>query len=265
MNPKELPSVRMLEGIESSAWSDYFRAGELTVGDISGVTVLCAPRFPSPDVNRAIGLGSIVPATEELLHRTIASFPEGIPFYLQVVPNADPPELHQWIRDRGFTPQRRWVKLYQHLPPGNGTPGTANPEIRIEEARSGDALVLGRTICSGFGFPPELAPWLGSLAGRKGWRGYLAYLHDAIAGAAVMYLEGKTGSLVAGCALKEFRRRGVQAALIERRVADATAHGIELLASEAAEDIPEKPNPSLHNLLRLGFREAYKRENYQRR
>lgn len=264
MSDREVPSARVLEAIESAAWSDYFRAGSLAVLDLNGARVLCAPHVHSPDVNRVIGLGSIVRATPELLERTITAFPDDVPFYLQVVPDTDPPELHQWIRARGFSPQRRWVKLYQYLRPAADVPKTASSEVRVEETQAKDAAVLGTTLCDGFGFPPEMASWLGAVVGRRGWRTYLAYRGDSIAGAAAMYLEGTAGSLVLGCALKEFRRRGVQAALIERRIADAAAHGVKLLVTEAAEDILEKPNPSLHNLLRLGFRDAYKRENYQR-
>ena len=41
--------------------------------------------------------------------------------------------------------------------------------------------------------------------------------------------------------------------------------GAELIFTEAAEDLPQKPNPSFHNLLRAGFSMAYVRENCGRR
>jgi len=257
------PPARILEDIEASAWADFFRSGGGSVVEFDGVTVFSAPEFPFPDANRAIGLGTRATVTEELLNRTIAVFSPGVPFFLQVPPHVDPPEAHDWIRARGFTPRRRWVKVYR--PVQTALPDKANSRgIRVELARNEDAGLFGDTICACFGFPTAMATWFSGLTGRSGWRTYLAFIGDFIAGAAALYSKSDVGTLVAGSALKEFRRRGVQGALIERRIQDAAEAGVTLLVSEAAEDIPEKPNPSLHNLLRLGFREAYKRENYQR-
>lgn len=257
-----LPPARILESIEASAWADLFRSGGGTVIEFDGVTVFSAANFPIPDANRAIGLGTRVRITEELLDRTIAAFAPGVPFFLQIPPDINPPEAHEWIRTRGFVPQRRWVKVFREV--GAAVPVPENERgIRVEPVRE-EAGLFGDTICACFGFPTPMAKWFSALTGRSGWRVYLAFVGDSVAGAAALYLKDDVGALVAGGALKEFRRRGVQGALIERRIQDASEVGATLLVSEAAEDIPEKPNPSLHNLLRLGFREAYKRENYQR-
>ena len=264
MKDPKAPDMITLESIEAAAWGDYFLAGGGTVIHLDGVTVLSAPRFPFPDANRAIGLGSLAIATPQLLDRTVDSFAPDVPFYLQVPPKSDPPELHDWILSRGFTPRRRWVKLYRDLRHLGADTDLAPREIRVALTRPEDANRFGETICACFGFPDAMAPWMAALTGRSGWRTYLAYVENSVAGAAALYMKGTVGSLVAGGVLREHRRKGVQGALIERRIRDAAEGGVELLVSEAAEDIPEKPNPSLHNLLRLGLREAYKRENYQR-
>jgi ribosomal protein S18 acetylase RimI-like enzyme len=54
----------------------------------------------------------------------------------------------------------------------------------------------------------------------------------------------------------------VQSALIARRIDDARAMGCRHLSVETAEDNPDKPAPSFHNVTRLGFRIAYYRDNY---
>ena len=47
-----------------------------------------------------------------------------------------------------------------------------------------------------------------------------------------------------------------------RRIEEGFNAGCELLVTETAEDLPEKPNPSFHNMMRTGFQLAYMRENF---
>ena len=42
----------------------------------------------------------------------------------------------------------------------------------------------------------------------------------------------------------------------------AIALGYRWFVTETGEDLPTKPNPSFHNMLRAGFRLAYQRPNY---
>ena len=66
----------------------------------------------------------------------------------------------------------------------------------------------------------------------------------------------------AAATLPSHRRRGAQGALVARRIRDGLALGYRLFAAEAAEDGPEAPDPSYHNVLRAGFRLAYLRRSY---
>jgi hypothetical protein len=47
-----------------------------------------------------------------------------------------------------------------------------------------------------------------------------------------------------------------------RRIADGAALGCRWFTSETGQDLPDKPNPSFHNMLRTGFSVAYHRPNY---
>ena len=258
-----MADAQQLESVEADAWGDLFSECGLSVSDVGGVTVLRAPAFENPDMNRAIGLGVVAPATEEQLDAVIAEFGTAVPYFLQVVPDTNPPELHDWITARGFEKRRRWVKLWRslHEPPGF--------ELRdmapfIDAVRPKDATTWARTLAAGFGFPEDLTKWFAPLVRRDEWRCYLAYVKGEVAGAGLMHMANRAAELTMGCALKPFRGKGVQGALIERRLSDAYKEGARIAVCEAAEDVPGKPNPSLHNLLRLDFQEAYKRENYQK-
>jgi len=255
-----------LESVEASACADMFAAGGMVVRKVEGVTVLSAPAIPNPDMNRVIGLGASGRATMEQMEQVIAAYPPPLPFFLQVIQECRPPELHHWIAERGFTRKRRWVKVWRDdspLEPRPEPPGMSDA-ARVDPVASDDHERFARAICEGFRLPPEAAAMVAPLVGRPGWCTYLAFVGESVAGAAMMHLGDGTAHMSMGCTLPDFRRRGIQGRLLERRITDAREAGARVMVSEAAEDIAEKPNPSLHNLLRLGFRQAYLRENYQR-
>jgi GNAT superfamily N-acetyltransferase len=58
------------------------------------------------------------------------------------------------------------------------------------------------------------------------------------------------------------RGRGAQSALIAARLEAARRAGCHWACVETSADTPEKPNPSTHNLRRLGFTDAYERPNW---
>jgi len=62
--------------------------------------------------------------------------------------------------------------------------------------------------------------------------------------------------------LPAFRRRGGQGAIMARRIRDAVQLGCRWVITETGEDLPDRPNPSYHNMLRAGFSLAYQRPNY---
>jgi hypothetical protein len=50
--------------------------------------------------------------------------------------------------------------------------------------------------------------------------------------------------------------------MIARLVEDGSALGCKWFAAETHEDLPGKPNPSYHNMLKYGFKLAYMTKNY---
>ena len=110
--------------------------------------------------------------------------------------------------------------------------------------------------------PPMLRPWLEALAGRPGWRLYLASDGDTPAAGAALYCRDGTAWLGVAATLPAYRGRGAQGALMARRIADAAAAGCRHIATETGEPVADEPNSSYDNMLRLGFRAIYSRANY---
>ncbi len=73
---------------------------------------------------------------------------------------------------------------------------------------------------------------------------------DEPAACAALYVLGPFATLGFG---PDFRGRGAQSGLILRRLQDAASIGRDWIVSEADEELPDRPNPSYHNLVRLGL------------
>lgn len=78
----------------------------------------------------------------------------------------------------------------------------------------------------------------------------------------MLFVRGDTGHLVGAATLAEARGRGAQSALMRVRVEEARRRGCRWIGTETGAESVDSPNPSLHNMRRLGFTELYERQNW---
>ncbi len=174
-----------------------------------------------------------------------------------VHPLAEPADLTERLRRLGATPARAWLQLARattSAPP-------PLPSIEVREVGPDQLGTFMDVFSRGFGMPEDLLPLARGSFQRAGWHTYLAYRDGQAVGCASLGVFGALGWLGNATTLPEQRRQGVQAALIARRVQDAGALGARTVITQVAEDLPEKPNPSEHNMRRAGFVTAYRRPN----
>jgi hypothetical protein len=74
----------------------------------------------------------------------------------------------------------------------------------------------------------------------------------AAVGALAMY--GDVGYIAIGATSASHRNRGAQGALMARRLRDGAALGARIFVTETGMETSEEPNPSYHNMMRLGSR-----------
>jgi hypothetical protein len=110
--------------------------------------------------------------------------------------------------------------------------------------------------------PDTLVPMISGTVGREGWLHYVAWDDATPVAVAALLVRGNVGWLGVATTLPGYRRRGAQGALMTRRVRDGTELGCEWFVTETGKDLPDKPNPSYHNMIRSGFTVAYDRPNY---
>lgn len=255
---------RILELTEGAAHADMFRAAPPEYGFEVEQTDDYVARFaPAMDVmvfNRVVGLGLNSPASRETVERLVQKYRDkGINnFAIQLSPDAEPPELYEWMSELGLSVRDHWTKGYRAADPYL----TVETDLRIEQLDKSQANIFAEVACAAFEMPESLLPLIAAPVGLPGWTHYVALDGDKPAAVAALMVRGDVGWLGIGATASEYRRRGGQGALIARRIRDGTALGCRMFVAETGQDLPEKPNPSFHNMIRTGFIVAYQRPNY---
>jgi len=113
-----------------------------------------------------------------------------------------------------------------------------------------DAYIAGRQIPDGDGFKANVRPWIG----EPGWRLYLARVDGRPAAAGILYLLDGVGYCADAATDPDFRGRGLQSALLRRRIADASRSGVDFVCSGA-----DYLSTSHRNMERVGMRVQFVR------
>lgn len=268
MNPDDTGLSRLLEEADAASARDLAEAADrqmrralaIRSTRLGEVTAVSAGHLDVLAYNRVIGLGMEHPAEDTLLDQIVTWFRAGgIPrFFVQVSPFAQPEDLAARLASRGLAHYNNWVKLWRST---SKTPAV-RPGFEVVEARQEHAHAFAALVVRGFNVPGAAAGWIARLIGRAGWHHYVALDQGHVVATGSLFVVDRTGWLGFAATEAAWRGRGAQSALIARRIADARALGLDLLAVETAEDTPEHRAPSFHNLRRFGFQPAYVRPNF---
>jgi len=269
MNARE--EAILADRAEEAAFADLYDAAPaalraqlgLRVERVGGATALIAPRLPTTMFNRVIGLGLDRPATAgdlETLRRLYRDAGAGT-WWLHWNPFAAPEGGPHWLAEQGFTKPARhsWAKM---LRASAQAPAIAT-DLGITEATDAQAGEVAASIATSFGMPPFMGDWIAALHRRAGWRVYAVTDGAKIVGGGCLFVGPQAGWLGMGAVLPSHRRRGGQAALMARRIADTQTIGRDWAVTETGEPVDNEPNPSLANMLRSGFCCVASRLNFE--
>lgn len=217
--------------------------------------------------NRVIGLGQASAATEGQLGRLIgwAADQRVEAVGADVGAAARPGRLIGMLEAVGFERTGWTGKLWRDARPL--PPATRLPAVSVRRVRPSQAARWVDVVGQVWRTFHYRRPWFEARVGTPGWIHYLAWMDEEPVGAAAMYVDQvrsvTVGHLVDGVTLAPWRRRGVQTALIRRRLSDGRARRCELFTSETAPPLPRMPLVSFRNLRRQGFELAYLRESWR--
>jgi GNAT superfamily N-acetyltransferase len=155
---------------------------------------------------------------------------------------------YQLVRFRNIYAQ----VLHPHETPG-ATPAVPSGTTEIHEVDASTAAAWSTTLIDGFGYTHDadrarVETWNQMVRALPGVTALVAVLDDTPVGAASVMVLGSTAMLGGAATLPAFRRRGVQRALIEARLAVAVHAGCELAIVTA-----DPGSSSGRNVERTGF------------
>jgi hypothetical protein len=219
---------------------------------------LMAKHFPNPNFNKIVGLRG---GQESEIAPLIARCREqGVKPRFEILPREGDAELCRELALHGLFPSEFHTSLVRDVTPMPGAARTADveqvttPDV-LEEFL--DAYCAGWAVPDCEGFKRNVRPhWLG----RPGWSLYLAREEGRPAASAVLYIENGAAYLADASCDPVFRRRGLQHALLERRINAAIAAGVDFICSGAAFQ-----STSHRNMERVGMRVQFVRSVWTER
>ena len=228
--------------------------------DVGGALVSLAANAPSILFNRTIGLGRQEPASAEAVDEIQEKYAKaGVErYFVHIDPQAEPPQLRDWLTKAGLEPQRRWVKFERDARPVAEV-RTALHIARIEARHS---TAFGRIVADGFDLGASASELFPPVVERPGWHLLGAFDADEPVAAGVLFVRDGIGYLNFAATAPSHRRKGAQRALLAARIDAARELGCTQLFTETGEAVPGDPQHSYHNIERAGFAPAYRIDNY---
>jgi ribosomal protein S18 acetylase RimI-like enzyme len=220
----------------------------IAVSSNDNVIALMARHLPSPPFNSVVGLqrgqaDRVQPLVEWYRGHDVAG-------RFEIAAGDDDPALGRELARLGFFPSSSHAALVGEPNPDVSLPGDVAVEP-VSSAEQMEAFLAAYVL--GWGIPERAAdqfrrnvrPWLD----QPGWSLYLARVGGRPAAAATLFTHNGIGYF-ADCATDPaFRGRGLHAALLRRRLLDASVAGVDFVCSGA-----DFLSTSHRNMERAGMR-----------
>lgn len=210
-------------------------------------------RFASGNMNRVYLCGAEPGMDSNSLRQIIDLFAaERIPrFFVWLSPGPRMDVVRGWLGKGGFT-RVQWTG-YPTLCRSVRTPVSFSTDLEVREVGAAEIAAMRE--------PPDQTIWPDYVrtAGCEGFFHYMAFDGKRPVAIAALCVFEDLGYLMAAATAESYRRRGVQQALIAKRIERAEALGCSVEVSETLYMLEH----SWRNLQRAGFQEVYEKEVYE--
>ncbi len=239
-----LHAQQRMEGIRAQKNNPF----GIEIGKFGRAIALKASELPSHFFNHVVGLG--VP--EQDLIGDLLQFYGTTPFAIELLPNDINESLADKLTAHGFRHTQFHAGLF-----GSAESDDIDDFVEIEKVENPEQFSdFLDTNFHGYEIPVSIKEQ--ALSNMQhwieipNWHLYLARVEDEPAASAILQVGGDLGYLASAATLPGFRKRGLQTALIRRRIAEAEKLGCRLVCSQA-----QFGSSSFHNLETAGLRLAY--------
>ena len=262
----DLALSRRLESAEAHACAKFAEARARIFPESGAEWMECAGAYAVFDgvdspVTQTFGLGVFEEVTPDALDEIERFFAKhGAPVNHEVSPLAGVPAL-ALLCSRGYRPIEISSVVYQAVAKPAATPRAA--EIQVHAIAPHEAEIWAQTSARGWAsdhpeFEELLLDFGKILTAREDLACFLAEIDGQPAAAGVLSIHGGVALFAGSSTVPAFRRRGLQAALLEARMELAAERGCDL-----AMMVAEAGSGSQRNAQRQGFRIAYTRTKWQ--
>ncbi|MEJ0003693.1 MAG: GNAT family N-acetyltransferase [Pararobbsia sp.] len=271
LNDVSIGTVAAIERIEMEAWADYYAAAPAAFAREVGLSAtrvndfaLFAMKNSSITLfNRSLGMGVARAVDKAALDEATTWLRNhcGPAWAVPLAAGALPAELPAWLAEKGLTLATPGIAKFWRLATRPAEGARCPYDIRL--VAPAQAADFGITAQQGFEMEEGFDTWLAALCGRPRWRTYVAYDGATPAGVGAMFVKDGLAWFGMGATLPAYRGRGVQSALLARRIGEAVALGATMMSIDTSHaGLGEPPNASHRNVIRAGFSLAYFRPQY---
>lgn len=223
-----------------------------------GYAVYCGANSP---VTQAVALGLHGPVARAEFDRLEEFyFTRSEPARLETCPMADA-SLLEIYGERGYR-----VTEFSNVmarPVGMDSAGMPPEDVKIRRVTREEVdawtLTVAQSFAEHFRVTHQLLSVMKMFALGRDMECYLARIDGRLAGGAALSLRGKTAGFFGAGTLPDFRKRGVQTALLHTRMKRAAEVGCDLAVSLAMPG-----SQSQRNITRQGFQTLYTRVKFER-
>ncbi|TYS67820.1 GNAT family N-acetyltransferase [Sutcliffiella horikoshii] len=210
--------------------------------------------IPGPSFNTVKGItGENINDMDEIVEFYSS---RGIPARFEVTPGNASIDLFRKLSTMGFFQSGFHTALYRPLSMEEIPDKRQDNAIHVEEISLVNFNIFGELYTKGFGMPAAFKDYVTAnnkvLAESDNWNFYLARVGNEPAGIAVLFINNDVATLAASATVPEFRNKGVQTALIQKRMQQAANEGCRYLVGQAAFG-----SVSQKNMERAGLKIAY--------
>jgi len=255
----ERASVEALHAVLDSDLSQRLKASLVQIGD--GVASIAGALPASAiTINRTIALGLERPVgRDEVAQVTQVYEAAGAQrYFLHLHPDARNDEFLAACREMGLEKTRGWQKFCRGM--DEPIPAT-DTDFIVREVGPEQGEAFGGIVCDAFDLGDAAIPWIARLPGSE-WRAFMAFDGEKPAGAGGLFMKDGVAFTDFGATAPDFRGRGAQRANLAHRVRVALEAGCKRIYTCTGEEVEGDPQHSYSNIKRMGFKEAYLRENY---
>ena len=171
-----------------------------------------------------------------------------------------PPQLADWLGDRGLEPGWGWMSFRRDVEPV----ARRSTSLRLVRVGAAEAQDFGRIVATGYGLPDAVVPWAAQ-APNLGWECWLALDGDEPAAAAgAVHRRGRRVPRLRGHPARASGQGSPERACSRSGSTTRARRGVTSSSPRPASAATACPSNSYRNILRAGFTEVAVRANWLR-